>query len=453
MGLLQASTRPSLASEQVDQIVRPLIDLEYAHGVVVGIFDEQGGPRILTFGTLKDDAVFEIGSVTKVFTSLLLADAAQDGTLKLSDPVQNYLPESVQLAQRGGRPMTLVDLATHRSGLPRLPDNLDATNLDRPYESYSAQNLYEFLRRWQPSRAPGSESEYSNLGAGLLGHLLARRAGVNYEELVARRIFGPLGMNASSAPSKPPQHDQLGKPHDADGNVVPAWIFSDALGGAGAIRSTAGDMLRFLQAQLDPPKTSLGQAIRLSQARQNQFVAGNDIGLGWLIDRRGFLWHNGETRGFHSFAAFSPEHHAGVVVLCDTAAAQIDSVGMQLICRQIGAGPGPLPRLRKAILLNQAQLDRLAGSYAVLGTALGLEVLQIRRDGDRLFAELGLRGEHRIYPESESTCFWKVEDLTVNFFFEPGAARAQRLELHLGDSTFRAARTGPLPAPSTKGAL
>jgi serine-type D-Ala-D-Ala carboxypeptidase/endopeptidase len=178
-------------------------------GIVVGVIGpeerkviahghlEKGDPRLL-----NGDTIFEIGSATKVFTSLLLADMVQHGEVALDDSVTQYLAPSffpVRIPKRNGRCITLIDLATHTSGLPRLPA-MSPKNRDNPYADYSVQQLYQFLDAYQLTRDIGSQYEYSNLGGGLLGHVLARRAGMDYESLVRSRICGPLGMNSTCIP-------------------------------------------------------------------------------------------------------------------------------------------------------------------------------------------------------------------------------------------------------------
>ena len=169
-------------------------------GIVVGVIEPQGR-RVVAYGSLNQgdsrplngDTIFEIGSVTKVFTSLLLSDMVQRGEVALADPVAKYLPADVKVPERGGRVITLVDLSTHTSGLPRLPSNLLPKDPANPYADYTAEQLYQFLSSYQLTRDIGSQFEYSNLGGGLLGHALARRAGMDYEALVRSRISGPAG--------------------------------------------------------------------------------------------------------------------------------------------------------------------------------------------------------------------------------------------------------------------
>ena len=215
-----------------------------AVGIVVGILTPEGR-RYVAHGLSRKDAsaqpgpdtVFEIGSITKVFTSLLLADMVERGELKLDDPVARYLPDGQTVPTRNGKHITLSDLATHTSGLPR-----DATNLDvsqaNPYAAYGAPQLYAFLSTYQLPRDPGERFEYSNVGASLLGHVLTRRAGATYEHLLRTRILTPLGMKDTTITLSTDQRDRLANGHGGALETLPLWE-ADALIGAGSIRSTA----------------------------------------------------------------------------------------------------------------------------------------------------------------------------------------------------------------------
>ena len=202
----QSSTISSVPTDpEIRQILVDRIDKDrQSVGIVIGVI-EPAGRRVVAYGNLDEgdkrpldgDTIFEIGSVTKVFTSLLLADMVQRGEVALTDPVARYLPSQVKMPERGGRQITLQDLATHTSGLPRLPSNLNPKDPANPYADYSVDQLYQFLSGYQLTRDIGSQSEYSNLGGGLLGHVLARRAGMDYEALVKSRICEPLGMKST----------------------------------------------------------------------------------------------------------------------------------------------------------------------------------------------------------------------------------------------------------------
>src|SRR3989442_9269459 len=185
-------------------------------GMVIGLLDK--GRGVIAVGGVNVDNVFEIGSITKTFTASLLADMVARGEVKLDDPVANYLPRAVRMPVRV-RPITLLDLATQSSGLPRLPDNFAPRDSSNPYADYSVQQLYEFLSRYQLPRDPGASYEYSNLGVGLLGHALALRAGMSYEQLVTRRILSPLGMRETAITLTPAMRARLAPGHDVGGNV------------------------------------------------------------------------------------------------------------------------------------------------------------------------------------------------------------------------------------------
>jgi len=186
----------------IRQILVDRVDAQHQSvGIVVGVIGPEGR-RVIAYGHLEKgdsraldgNTVFEIGSVTKVFTSLLLADMVQRGEVKLDDPVAKYLPANVKMPDRNGKAITLIDLATHTSGLPPLPANFNPKDPTNPYADYSVDQLYQFLSSYQLTRDIGSQYQYSNLGGGLLGHVLARRAGTDYETLVRSRICDPLGM-------------------------------------------------------------------------------------------------------------------------------------------------------------------------------------------------------------------------------------------------------------------
>lgn len=309
-------------------------------GIVVGLIDEEQrivighGRRSLDDETPPDgDTVFEIGSVTKVFTATLLADMARDGKLSLQDPVQKLLPESVRVPTRGERPITLYHLTTHTSGLPRMPDNFAPADHGNPYADYSVERMYEFLAGHELARDPGAQADYSNYGVGLLGHVLALHAGMDYETLVRRRITDPLGMTDTTITLSPAQRERLAHGHDGDMKPVPNWDIP-TLAGAGALRSTVNDMLKFVAANLGLVDSELSAALQDTQeAREDFGPGGTRIGLGWIIitrHDRTIHWHNGGTGGYHSFVGLDKGHRRGVVVLSN-ASPSIDDIGLHLL--------------------------------------------------------------------------------------------------------------------------
>ena len=227
------------------------------------------GRRVVAYGnlangdprTLDGDTIFEIGSVTKVFTSLLLADMVNRKEVALDDPAAKYLPENVRMPERSGKSITLLDLSTHSSGLPRLPGNLKPKDPRNPYADYSVDDLYQFLSGYTLPRDPGSEFEYSNLGAGLLGHLLAYRAGTDYESLIGTRITQPLSMPDTGITLSSSMKQRMATGHNAMLAPVANWDLP-TLAGAGALRSSANDMLTFLEAFLGYKESPLAPAMK-----------------------------------------------------------------------------------------------------------------------------------------------------------------------------------------------
>ena len=266
--------------------------------------------------------IFEIGSLTKTFTGTLLAEAVRRGEMALEDPASRHLPESWKLPARM-REITLLDLATHTSGLPRLPANMKPADWNNPYVDYSAEQLAQFLREHELRREPGETYEYSNLAFGLLGHLLANQSGLSYEQLVSDRLLRPLEMRDTSITLTEDQRGRFAVGHDGAGRACHEWEIT-TLAGAGALRSNAHDMLLYLQAQIEAPP-SLKVAIDESHIARRVAFQGVKIGLGWHIDESGpWLFHTGQTGGYHSIILVDPATRVGLVVLANSATEAVD---------------------------------------------------------------------------------------------------------------------------------
>jgi serine-type D-Ala-D-Ala carboxypeptidase/endopeptidase len=305
-------------------------------GVVVGVW--RGGEDVALWhrGELpaRERSVFEIGSITKVFTATLLADMARDGLLAIGDRVSAHLPPGVEMPSRG-REITLADLSSHRSGLPALPKGLLVhaltTRRTDPYADWDASRLEAAIPRTRPRREPEKRFRYSNYGVGLLGYLLARRAGTSYDELVRQRITHPLGLRDTGTAV---DAGRLATPHRFSGREASHWHV-DALAGAGALRSTATDLLGFLRLHADRSDRPLAAAARETQRPRTKVGRGH-IGLGWMIfpPVRRFpfelLLHEGGTGGFRTFAGLAPERELGVVVLTNQARG-VGRLGLRLI--------------------------------------------------------------------------------------------------------------------------
>jgi serine-type D-Ala-D-Ala carboxypeptidase/endopeptidase len=341
-------SRPAIALAQqafapnaeMQAIVTERVASKRTQGIVIAVLERGRTPRMIAGGVagiagvpLDGNTVFEIGSITKTFTGALLAEMVSRGEVRFDDPVAKYLPKTVRVPSRNNKQITLLDLATQSSGLPRLPGNMAPRDGANPYADYSVAQLYEFLSAYTLPRDPGEKYEYSNLGVGLLGHVLALRAGKSYEELLKERILDPLSMNDTRITLTPSMKTRMAQGFDLQSTPTRTWDVS-TLGGAGALKSTANDMLKFLAANLDSTSTPLGRVLaRSREPRHDTDRPGNTIGLAWhIVDLLGTLatWHNGGTAGFRTFIGLDEARHRGVIVLTNSAD-NPDDIGFHLL--------------------------------------------------------------------------------------------------------------------------
>jgi serine-type D-Ala-D-Ala carboxypeptidase/endopeptidase len=416
-----ATPRPPLSDAEIRAIIEQRVAEKRSAGIVVGVLDPDGRTRIVATGDpgpgrppLDGNTVFEIGSITKVFTGTLLGVLAEEGKVRLDDPVQKYLPASVRMPTRNGKVITLALLAEQRSGLPRLPDNMKPADPANPYADYSVPQLYDFLSRHELTRDPGQTWEYSNLGVGLLGHVLSLAAGKPYEELVRERVLAPLKMTHTSIALTPWMRDHLALGHDPQGQVVANWDLP-TLAGAGALRSTALDMLKFLGAYIGPKADTLGRAMALAKRERAAAAPPMAIGLTWLIMRAGtdtIVWHNGGTGGYRTFVGLVPSRKLGVVVLTNTGGAGADDIGMHLLNPALPLAPAPaaVPQ-RTAIELSPAILTRYVGRYQLAPNFI-LDITV--RDG-AMYVQATAQPMLRLWAESETRFFLKEVDAQVTF--------------------------------------
>jgi serine-type D-Ala-D-Ala carboxypeptidase/endopeptidase len=289
-------------------------------GVAIGVV-QHGVRRIFVYGPVKEDSIFEIGSVSKTFTALILAEMVAQHRVKFDEPVRELLPTGT-VAKPAGAEIALLDLATQHSGLPRMPDNFHPADPQDPYADYRPATLYEFIAKHGVSKPADARFNYSNLGLGLLGQALANRAAMAYPELLRAEITGPLQLNDTVVNLSPEQEKRFTPGYSAQHQRAHAWHL-DALAGAGAIRSTASDMLTYLEAQLHPDRVrrteTLASAIEMCQELRADALPGMKIGLAWLYETKtGAYWHNGATGGYSSYALFNPKEDYALIVLFNT---------------------------------------------------------------------------------------------------------------------------------------
>jgi CubicO group peptidase (beta-lactamase class C family) len=391
-------------------------------GIVVGVIDPKGR-RVVAYGSLaKDDTrplngdtIFEIGSMTKVFTSLVLMDMAQKGEVAVTVPVSKYLPASVKVPERNNKKITLQDLSTQSSGLPRMPSNFNPKDTSNPYADYSVEQLYQFLSGYQLTRDIGAQYEYSNLGVGLLGHVLTLRAGLDYEAMVRSRICEPLGMNSTRVALSPDMQARLAIGHGPGLSPAPNWDML-ALAGAGALRSSANDILTFLAANLGYTKTPLAAAMAAEVSiRRPAGSPGMEIAYAWHVQTKNgnsIIWHNGGTGGYRTYMAFDPKSRTGVVVLSNvSSAAGPDDIGRHLLDASYPLEKVEPIKERKEVTVDTKLFDNYAGSYQLAPNA----ILAISREGDRLFVQLTGQPKFQLFPEGERKFFLKVVDAQLTF--------------------------------------
>jgi CubicO group peptidase (beta-lactamase class C family) len=438
--------------DEIREILAKRVDQQkQAVGIVAGVI-EPDCRRVVAYGnlancdprTIDGDTIFEIGSISKVFTSLLLADMVSRNEVRLDDPAAKYLPEHVRMPERGGKPITLFDLSTHSSGLPPLPGNLKSGGV------YSVDDLYQFLSGYTLPRDPGSEFEYSNLGAGLLGYVLARRAGMDYESLIRSRITQPLGMRDTSISLSPSAKQRRATGHTATLAPVAHSDFAAPLAGAGALLSSANDMLTFLEAFLGYKDSPLALAMKaMFETRRPAGQA--KIGLGWLIystDGREFAGHSGRTQGFCSTVGCDLEARIGVVVLSNASTPSgAEDIGLHLLTTTTPLAHFEPPRQRTEIHIDPKLLDNYTGRYQVTPNL----IFEITCEGNRLFAQgfaklpqnrpgdlTGLP-KFELFAEGEKNFFARVSDSQITFETGPDG-RATSLILHKGGRDMPAAR-------------
>ncbi len=304
-------------------------------GLCIGVL-QKGVMRTYSYGETElgsgelpgSHSAFEIGSITKTFTATLLAWYVNTGKVALRDPITKFLPDSVK-KNKALQGITLQMLANHTSGLARVPDNLAQGNKDElnPYKNYDKKKLYAYLKHCKAETPPGKAFAYSNTAAGLLGTLLEKVSGKTYAQMVDEVIATPLKLECTGIKFEE-AHSHGGHSHTAHvlpvynekGKPTPLWDF-DALAGAGALRSTSSELLKYAEANLDLNSSPFGKSLALTHTITYD-EGQQTIGLGWMLKKTGkgpVYWHNGGTYGSSSYIAFMPGKGTALVILSNCA--------------------------------------------------------------------------------------------------------------------------------------
>lgn len=324
-GLVPAFSQ--LPGDQIAHILRNAVDSKRSKSIIVGIIDSNGR-RFYSEGILSAqnpvkpnaNTVYETGSITKVFTSLILADMSLKGKLSLEDPISKFLPASIKVPVQNGKEITLLNLSTHTATLPRFPFNVDPENIDDPYADYGLNKLYEYLAAYQPDMDFGTRWRYSNTAYGLLGNILTSVAGEkDYEQLIIDSICKPLKMKSTVITLTPALLKNTAIGHSEWGQPV-GFLHLSSLDAAGAFRSNVNDLLTFAAANLGWASSTLYPAMELTHKSQIKKEAGgiDYATMGWTLwqDRgRNIVFKDGGTPGYRTFIGLDKVKKFAVVVL------------------------------------------------------------------------------------------------------------------------------------------
>lgn len=334
--LLLSLAPHATTGDKIKQIAEEYLDDRDNAGLAVAVISG-GKESIYTSGTankstgaaIDTSSIFEIGSITKIFTGIMLADEVVNGRMKLEDNITKYIPARSDAALQ----VTMLHLSTHSSGAPRLADNFWSSVKDKenPYASYGEKELYDYLDNMKLNTAPGTRYSYSNVGTGILGNILCRQYGSSYESLVQEKVCKPFGMHSTKMTlTSKDEHLATGY---SKGKAMSNWDFQDATAGQGALRSSITDMMRFMRHNLKP-SGDLEAAIKLAQ--ETHFTdqrTGQMMGLGWhkgwFYDQR-YLEHTGGTGGYRSFIGLLPGTNTGVVVLSNSDN-DVAAIGLEIL--------------------------------------------------------------------------------------------------------------------------
>jgi CubicO group peptidase (beta-lactamase class C family) len=424
---------------------------DHPGGVAVAWVDRDGTQFFQTGGFDADDprpitpdTVFEIGSVTKVFTALLLAESERLGKARLDDSAAKYLLPVGDPGQAALAPITLRSLVTHTSALPRLPANIDP-NPDanpNPYATYDRAALVQGLRLHGPASSAdvGRMVAYSNFGVSVLGEALAAAWDATYEEALRQNVLAPLGMNATTMGLSNARAPENLAPGHVGARRVPAWTFQ-ACAAAGALRSSARDMASFLSACLGYRETPLRQSLDWIDRPQYPMPdIGGHIGLGWMLaddDANPLVWHNGATAGSHVFVGFNPKTGAGIALLAN-AQLPLETLGFALL-----GGKPPRPQTAVPNAADYPGLYPLTPAFAI----------KITEANGSVFAQATGQPQLALRPLAEARDRFAIIGVAAEISFERGAdGKVAALVLHQNGLDQRAPR-GPLPPPAREIAL
>ena len=401
---------------QVDTLGNDLVENGWMTALSIGLIHPDG-IEYYNYGSLSkeqqslpsENSIYEIGSISKVFTALLLADLVNRKKIKPEAPLTEWTLKDWSLPSKDGVEISALHLVSHSSGLPRLPYGFNPTNIQNPYVDFSVADLRASLTDIPMPMTPGEHIVYSNLGSGLLGYGLTQYSGQSYEQMIQQTICSPLGLESTFVDVPKAQKNRSAQGYDMAGEPINDWDMP-VLVGMGEINSTVFDLMQFAKAQLYPPKNTLGEAIKMSHkpliTKDN-----NSVAMGWHVGFRGdpgLMWHNGGTGGARSFIAFHPEDKIGVVILSTNTSPFATAAVRSLL--GILRGEKTNLKLPQVVSLSDQEILAFAGEYAI---SEDITIAFSPKDG-LLLGEIPKMPPILIYPTSENT----FESIHVPLKFE-----------------------------------
>jgi CubicO group peptidase (beta-lactamase class C family) len=431
-------------------VLRDHVDLQGGGvGIVAGVVDENGS-RVASYGTLSrgsaatvnGDTLFDVDSITKTFTALLLQDMAERGDMALEDPVAKYLPPSVKTPTWQGKEITLLHLATHTSGLPAEDVTWLPTPLTRGYAGYTEEQLRSFLSSHTLIREPGTKYEYSNFGFGLLGHAIELKAKSAYESLVVDRICKPLGMESTRIALSESLRTRCATGYDWFGNRAEKTV-SDTIVGCGGIYSTANDMLKYVAANIGlvrSPLTPLMEKTHALRLKLQPSDGAEGESMAWF-SARDLIWHSGGNYAGNAFVGFKKKERRGVVILTNSPAGPgIYSLAGLLLNTEWRINTRP-----QVVPVDERIYDSYAGQYR----AKPNYIMSVRREGRRLFAAMNSQVALQLLPQSTTQFFIALTGRSIEFILDDrGNVKALRSTLKGNSVNFSRIASTPAARPT-----
>ena len=335
------SNNPKLTAIQrkIDSLALSHLENSANCGLSIGVIHD-GVTEQFFYGSVNKNSsdlpnpetMYEIGSVTKTFTSLLLAHTINKGKLKGDADIRKYLPGTYPDLEYKGQPITLLNLANHTSGLPRIPANLmmqPGFDLNDPYKNYTEEMIWEYLRTFKLDTLPGTVESYSNLGVAVLGLILEKVYHKPLEELMHEYITALFKMPNTRYAIATAEAKNIAKGYDSkSGKEAPSWTMN-AFQGCGGLHSNLADMMQYLSANMQEKNADIALTHKATYTYSSP-----QVGISWMLSTaqggHNIIWHNGATAGYTSFCGFIKETSVGIVVL-NNSGNNVDELAMEIL--------------------------------------------------------------------------------------------------------------------------